>query len=309
MQISMMQHVTDMRPLAETVRSNARIHACRPAEPGPSNWLAELELSFEFRDGKTRLARRRHLGPLLVQSPFYPEADGTCHVYLLHPPGGIAGGDKLDMRFHLAPGTRTVMTTPGATKFYRSMPHGGELHTSIDVGAAAVCEYLPQETILFDGTDAVIDTRVSLEAGATFVGWDFLSLGRPAADEQFTTGRVRQRTEIICEGKPVWVERLHIRGGSPLLMAPYGLAGHPILGTMVYVGPAAADAGKRVRDALDGDDDAEGVFSVSQLEKAIVCRYLGRRSSQAKKIFARAWGVLRTTCQDKPASAPRIWAT
>ncbi|YBV95145.1 urease accessory protein UreD (plasmid) [Phyllobacteriaceae bacterium JZ32] len=273
----------------------------------PSSWLGELELWLEARDGRTSLMRSRHVGPLVVQRPFHPEADGTCHVYLLHPPGGVAGGDTLETTIHLGPGTRTLLTTPGATKFYRSTHGRSEQRMSISVGEDAVCEYLPQETILFDEADALIDMQVSLAAGATYAGWDFLSLGRPAADEKFTNGRIRQRIQVFHDGKPVWFERLHLTAGSPLSRASYALADQPILGTMIYVGNAAEDCAERVREALR--ERAAAVFSVSQLEGVIVCRYLGPRLSQAKSLFARAWDVLRTACQGKPANAPRIWAT
>jgi len=275
--------------------------------PIPSSWVGELELWFESRGGKTWLMRRRHRGPLVVQRPFHPEVDGTCHVYLLHPPGGIAGGDRLETKIHLGSGARSLLTTPGATKFYRSTHGGSEQHVSIDVAPAAVCEYFPQETILFDGADAVIDTRVSLDEGATYLGWDLISLGRPAANERFASGSVSLRTEVLLEGKPVWFERFHLVEGSPLSHARYALADQPIWGTMIYVGQAAENAAARVREALEGH--AGDVFSVSQLEKVVVCRYLGPRLSQAKTLFVRAWDVLRTSCQRKPASAPRIWAT
>jgi len=273
----------------------------------PSHWLAELELWFAPNAGKTRLMRRRHLGPLVVQKPFHPEKDGTCHVYLLHPPGGVAGGDQLDLRFHLAADARAVLTTPGATKFYRSEHGISTQATTIDVCANAVCEYLPQETIVFDGADASIDTRVTLEAGATYVGWDFICLGRPAAGERFETGTLRQRIEIVRDGRKIWFERVRLPGGSALQAAPYALAGQPTFGTMIYVGPTAEDAAERVRAAIGSLGD--GVFTVSQLEHGVVCRYLGPRVSEGKSLFVRAWDALRTSCQGKAASAPRIWAT
>ena len=273
----------------------------------PSHWAAELELWFAPNAGKTRLMRRRHVGPLVVQRPFHPEKDGACHVYLLHPPGGVAGGDQLDLRFHLDADARALLTTPGATKFYRSDHGRGVQSTTIEVGANAVCEYLPQETIVFDGADASLDTRVTLEAGATYVGWDFICLGRPAAGERFDTGTLRQRIEIVRDGEPIWFERLLLAGGSAIQDAPYALAGRPTWGTMVYAGPTAEDAADRVRDAIGGAGD--GVFSVSQLEQCVVCRYLGPRVSQGKSLFVRAWDSLRTSCQGKAASLPRIWAT
>ncbi len=279
----------------------ARAHYAPPS----SSWLAELELWFAPSAGKTRLVRRRHLGPLVVQRPFHPEKDGTCHVYLLHPPGGVAGGDRLDLRFYVDAGARALLTTPGATKFYRSEYSAGAQSTQIDVGAGAVCEYLPQETIVFDGGDARMETRVSLAPDATYVGWDFLCLGRPAAGERFEAGRLSQRIEIRRDGRPIWFERLELHGNSLLMKAAYSLAGQPTWGTMIYAGVVAEDAAEQVRAAIG----ESAVFSVSQLDDVVVCRYLGPRVGDGKALFARAWNVLRTLGQGKPADTPRIWAT
>lgn len=271
-------------------------------------WRAELELWLERRDGKTRLVRRRHVGPLVVQRPFHPEADGAAHIYLLHPPGGVAGGDILETTCHFEEGSRAVLTTPGATKFYRSVKGPSRQRTVIDVAAGAVCEFLPQETIVFDGANAHIETRVTLAApDATYVGWDFLSLGRPAAGERFANGSVQQRIEVSLAGRPVWFERLSLRGDTPLGRAPFAFAGRPIVGNMIYIGPIAENAAERVRDSIG--EEARNVFSISQLDQGIVCRYLGEMMSEGKSLFARAWDVLREAGQGKRAAMPRIWAT
>ena len=277
----------------------------RPGCVQPSQWLAELELWFAVSAGKSRLIRRRHLGPLAVQHPFHPERDGTCHVYLLHPPGGVAGGDRLDLRFHLAADARVVLTTPGATKFYRSERSRGTQSCSIEVAAGAVCEYLPQETIVFDGADACLETRVSLAPDATYVGWDFVCLGRPAAGERFATGRISQRIELWRDGKPIWFERLALGGGSPLMESAFALSGQVTWGTMIHAGAIAEDAAEQVRAAIG----ESRVFSVSQLEQAVVCRYLGPRVSEGKALFVQAWNVLRRLGQGKAANPPRIWTT
>src|SRR5205085_6360717 len=87
-------------------------------------WQAELRLRFNcdapgpLRPGRTRLVERQHRGPLVVQRPFYPEGD-PCHVYLVHPPGGVVGGDALRIDATVDPGAHALITTPAATKFYR----------------------------------------------------------------------------------------------------------------------------------------------------------------------------------------------
>jgi urease accessory protein len=270
-------------------------------------WNAELELWFEQIGDTTRLMRRRHVGPLAVQSPFYPEDDGAAHVYLLHPPGGVAGGDRLEIGCHLAEKARVVLTTPGATKFYRSERGASVQHLKIDVGAGAVCEYLPQETILFRGADASIDTEISLAADSVYVGWEFVSFGRPACGERFTDGSVRQRIRVTRDGQPIWFEQFRLPNGGQALDLPFALAGRPITGTMIYAGPVFENTVERIRDLLG--EPARRVFSVTALERVLVCRYLGSRMSEGKALFSRAWAALRETSIGKQAVAPRIWAT
>ena len=270
-------------------------------------WHAELELWFANAHGKTRLVRRRHCGPLAVQRAFHPEADGSAHVYLLHPPGGVAGGDNLEITCHIAPEARAVLTTPGATKFYRSERGTSTQRTVIDVGAGATCENLPQETILFEGADAAVITRVTLAEDSAYIGWDFVSLGRPAAKERFLAGRLRQRVEIFRGDEPIWFEQVAFSSAPHVLDAPFAFAGHPIAGTMVYAGPMLDDTVERIREGLG--EAASGVFSASQLERVIVCRYLGERMSEGKALFLQAWSILREHGLRKKAVAPRIWAT
>lgn len=278
----------------------------RLPESHTPSWKAELDLAFEAAGARTRLIRRRQFGPLAVQRPFYPEKDGTCHVYLLHPPGGVAGGDELALTFEVGAGARCVLTTPGAAKFYRS-PQKGLQRNVFNVEAGAVCEYLPQETILFDGANAGIETRVLLAGDAMFVGWDFMCLGRPAANERFNTGSLSQLVEVVRAGERIWYERFSLRGGSPLQHAAYAFAGQPVFGTMICSGPLQEGLAERVRDALG--EPATTVFSVSQLDEIVVCRYLGQQAEEGKSLFTKAWGVLRSTLQAKAACSPRIWAT
>lgn len=274
--------------------------------PQPGRWPAKLDLRFDVAGGRTRLAGRKHSGPLMVQRPFHPEADGTCHVYLLHPPGGLAGGDELDIAVHVGGGARVLLTTPGATKFYRSSHGRSSQRVQFDIGKAATCEYLPQETILFDGADADIATRAALAADACFVGWEFLCLGRPAARERFESGAVSQRFEITRGSRLVRFERFGLTGGSPLLDARFALSGNPVFGSMVYVGAPDDDVTERVSKAVG---ETAGAFSVTQLTETVVCRYLGPQAAEGKMLFARAWDALRIHCQGKSAHPPRIWAT
>ena len=105
-------------------------------------WQARLALQFERRDARTVLVRRAHEGPLVVQKPLYPEGDGVCQCIIIHPPGGIAGGDRLDLDIEAGAGAFTQLTTPGAAKWYRAGGHEASANTRIRAGPGAVVEWM-----------------------------------------------------------------------------------------------------------------------------------------------------------------------
>ena len=251
--------------------------------------------------------RRRHLGPLLVQRPFYPEPDGTCHSYILHPPGGVAAGDSLDLRVALEPGARCLLTAPGATKFYRTPDGEGRQRFCFDVADGAVCENLPMESILFDGASVRTETEIRLSGNAVYMGWELVSLGRPAAAERYASGRFAQRVSITRDGRPVWFERTAIEGGSPLLEAAHGLRGEPIFGVALYAGALPPDAADMVRARIS--PPVRGHGAVTRLDSMLVCRFAGSRVTDGRAFFVEAWDALRRLGLGKPAAAPRIWAT
>jgi len=272
-----------------------------------AGWAAELELGFEVIAGRSALVRNRHRGPLAVQRAFYPESNDLAHVYLLHPPGGVVAGDQLTVRVNVAPGARALVTTPAATKFYRSEGRVAQQTQSFQVHAGASLEWLPQETIVYGSAQVSTKTRVELEPGATFCGWDMVCLGRAASGDHFASGRLQQAFEIWQGERPLWIERSEFDANEPVRHAPWGLAGHRVFGTFVCTGQNAAGVAA-ARAAVDTDDSRE-LFAVSQMRAAIVCRYLGSSTERARHVFAQAWAALRPFVVGRPASPPRIWLT
>jgi urease accessory protein len=273
-----------------------------------AGWQARLELGFERRDARTILTRRRHRGPLAVQRPFHPEPDGTCHVYVLHPPGGLVSGDLLELEIALAAGARALLTTPAATKLYRSGGAPARQQQRFRVAAGARLEWLPQETIAYVGADARLVTSVELEPGAEFIGFEILCLGHPASGESFTRGRVEQRLELVREGQPLAIERARYQGGAAALAAAYGMGGEPVIGTLLCIGPARSDALRAELRAML-EQTAPGESGLSELASALVCRYRGRSVERAQTAFRGAWSLLRRDCFASAAAPPRIWAT
>jgi Urease accessory protein UreH len=276
-----------------------------PQQVGQAGWQARLELEFGSRAGRTVITRRYHYGPLAVQKPFYPEKDG-CHVYLLHPPGGVVGGDHLRIEIDVTTGAHALMTTPASTKFYRSSGALSVQENYLKVVAGATLEWLPQETILFANCRASLVTRVALAADARFIGWEVLCLGRPAANEYFDKGACWQRFELWQEDIPLMVERTHLKGSGSLLSAPWGLMGHTVLGTLVAV-PANDAILEAVRESVTPGRHA--LFSTTLLDEVLVCRYLGDQGEAAHHCFTSAWSAIRPNLLGRSACYPRIWYT
>lgn len=143
------------------------------------HWPAYLSLGFDKPGDKTRMKQMEFQGPLRVQRPFYPESD-VCHVYLLHPPGGLVSGDDLSIQIQCQPQSHALITTPSAGKIYKADSNGIEQKQHVDIEVDnAVCEWMPMETIVFDGAHGKLTTQVNLFGDAKFVGLDVFCLGRP----------------------------------------------------------------------------------------------------------------------------------
>lgn len=272
-------------------------------------WNAHLQIDYAMRQGRTTLVGRRHSGPLQVQKPLYPEGPGVCQTIVLHPPGGIVGGDCLDIKAGLSAGAHTLITTPGAAKWYCSDGCLARQTVHLTVADGALLEWLPQETILFDGAYAELLTRIDLSGNASFLGWEISCLGRTASGERFSKGIWRQSTEIRRDGALLWGEYGLLEGSDPLLESPIGLAGYPVTATFLAVDMKVTE---ELRDACrlvlitDGGAERCGITVFPEL---LVARYLGRSSERARLYFTKLWRLLRPWFSGREACPPRIWNT
>lgn len=279
-----------------------------PAEPITPAWQASLALDFERRGEATVLAGRRHEGPLRVQKALYPEGQHLCHAIVLHPPAGIAGGDQLRIDIGIDAGAQALLTTPGAGKWYRSAGAEARQSVTLKVGAGGTAEWLPQESIVFDGAAARMRTQVDLAEDARYLGVETICFGRRASGESFDRGHLHLATDIRIDGKPVWHERGHIDGGSPLLHSPIGLAGYSVCSTVLAAGialpPAVLAACRAVASA-----EAGASWGVSALPHVFVARYLGHSAEAARLWFIELWQHLRPVLIGREMIVPRIWNT
>ena len=277
-----------------------------------SGWRASLELKLENVDGVARITRRRHVGPLLVQRAFYPEAvsadalmGAPCHVYLVHPPGGVASGDDLRLDVEVTCGTHALLTTPAAGKFYRRGTAGASrLVQTLNVDRAAL-EWLPQENIFYPNAAAELATLIRLTGHSRFIGWEIACFGLPARGGTLESGIIRQGFELWLDDRPVFLDRISI--GAPSLSARWGLADNSTLGTWVGFPASLQDlqAARAIVAATCGDSTA----ACTLVDGALVCRGLGRRADRLKQVFVELWKGLRPSLLGRNAVLPRVWAT
>ena len=262
------------------------------------SWAAHLTLGFG-RDGtRSVLVQRDAAGPLVVQKPLYPEGEEVCHAIVVHPPGGIAGGDDLRIDVKADAHAAAVLTTPGATKWYRSAGAWATQKLSFEV--AGTLEWLPRETIVFDGALAELECEVRLSGAARYIGWELVCLGRTGSGERFSRGRLRIDARIARDGKLLWMERGEVEGGGALMRSPVGLAGKTVFGSLIAVAPTfESSLVNRCRT----------LGSTTVLPGLLVARYLGDSTEEAFDRFRSLWSLLRPAVSGRDAVEPRIWRT
>jgi urease accessory protein len=284
--------------------------------PGPADgahvadsWRASLSLGFSDDAGATRLTERTHSGPLRVQKPLYPEGREVSHAIVVHPPGGVVGGDQLSINAAIGQNAHAFITTPGAAKWYKANDRVSRQSIALDIASNASLEWLPQETIFFNQAHVRLENTITLGTGAHYIGCEILCFGRTASGESFAAGKIEQRTTIRREGKLIWHEQGSLAGGTASMISPLALNGKTVFATLTATGkPSSASIENMRQQAADIVEHGEA-FGISQLKSILAVRYLGNSSETAKRLMTLAWQCLRPELLGRAAVVPRIWNT
>lgn len=280
------------------------------------SWHGHLNLDYRL-DGERTIALDRHDGPLRVLQRLYPEGDRVCHHVLVHPPGGLVGGDVLDIAMNLQADSHALITTPGATRFYKSTGAEAVQSLTAKVAPGARLEWLPLETIAYRSCKAINRMRFELAPGAEMMGWDVLALGLPATSEAFDDAAHGQgyfTQEIELPG--VWLERGTVRADDArLLDSPLGWAGQRVMATMWLA--AGTPLSRQRREALL--DSARAIQaahplastagSTSPHDQVVILRVLADRVEPAMNLLTQVWAQWRQTAWDLAPCPPRVWRT
>lgn len=261
---------------------------------------------------------------------------------MLHTAGGMVGGDRLSLTANLLPQAQALVTTASAAKVYRS--NGTPIHqtTQLKLSESTSLEWLPQETIIFDGALYRQDLRVDLAPGAVWLGWDITRLGRSARGERFLSGLWQSHIEVWQGDRLLWLDPQQIVGGSEMLQSLHGLAGCPVIGSLAFVGQTvsqelveqarllwtkgkgqrAEGRGQKVNIAAEPLSQAPNLdlnlesqeltalyseVGVSRLMSGLLCRYRGHSSTEARRWFVQVWHLVRRECLQRSECIPRVW--
>ena len=272
-------------------------------------WTARLNLDVRLEAARS-VARFEHDGPLRILQSLYPEGDAVCHNVLVHPPGGLVGGDTLDMQVQVGAGAHSLVTTPGATRFYRSEAGLATQQVQAHVADGARLEWLPLEALAYSGCDALNLARFTLAPTAELMTWDITALGLPLAQQPFTQGVFRQHLEI----PGVWLERGSVDAqDARLLDSPLGLAGQRCMATLVFASGQAI-APERAEAALDAARTALEALplrlqagATQPHPQVIVLRVLAPVVEPAMQLLRPVWAAWRQALWGLPGNVPRLW--
>ena len=273
-------------------------------------WHASLQLDYTL-EGTRTVARHAHNGPLRILQSLYPEGDAVCHNVLVHPPGGLVGGDTLDISATVGPGAHGLVTTPGATRFYRSTGERALQRTHLTLAEGARLEWLPLEALCYNACNAENHLTLNLAPGAECMGWDVTALGLPHAGQPFETGRFVQH----IEAPGLWLERGVIDAADHrLLESPLGLAGHRCMASLFFVTGRPLDRARRdaaldaARAVMDAHALKATAGATSPNGQVVVVRALAPQVEPAMQLLQQVRAAWRAALWQLCAEPPRIWS-
>jgi urease accessory protein len=268
-----------------------------------------LSLSYERTSIGTVLKKSLHEGPLRVQKALFPEGNDICHSIIIHPPAGIAGGDTLEIDVFVGAECHAVLSTPSASKWYKSFKNPATQSIQFELGANAKLDWLPQENLFFKGADAKVLTKLNLQSSSSFIGWDAAMLGRHASGEEWSKGHVHVRNQIYRDGKLLWIENGQIDAEDMHYKSLPQIGSWPVFATLWAVGPACS---RTLAESLSNmmpwtDALRSGVTYLPQ--GVLLARAVSNDIELTRNWMINTWSILRPLVHGVPAKSLRLWAS
>ena len=256
-------------------------------------------LAFANRDNRNSIVERYASAPVRILTPSVQ--GGIPEAVLANTSGGIAGGDTSHVDILVAQNAQALVTGQAAEKIYRSIDMPASIRTVIKIEDGSTLEYLPQESILFDGAKLNRAVNISLGARSCLLLSEMFVLGRWAMNEDFTRGIFLDRWSIDVAGQAIWREGLRIEGGLSSLSSSLGFANARALATIFYAGANAAEVLGLARDVIGPMGGATIVRGM------LVVRMLGNEAGMLKQQLSEIISIIRAAALGRPAEVPRVW--
>lgn len=263
------------------------------------------QIAVSAKTGQTRLTQLYQQEPLRVLFPEVAKQEPLTAT-LLTTSGGLVGGDHLDVDVSVEAGASMLVTTQAAEKVYRSTGKDCCLNIQLNVDKNCWLEWLPQETILFNGSRMRRLTQVNLKANAKLLAGEILVLGRTASGEKLTHGLIRDLWEVRRDNRLLWADALHCDGElQKILTAPAGFNDCIAYATLIY---AADNAHEQLEFARSLLTDQNNLYSATTyVGELLVVRWLAHDALQLRKAYEQFWTKFRQHVAKLPATLPRIW--
>lgn len=287
----------------------SRSDALRAASPARSWSDGAARIAVSVADGTTRLTNLYQSDPCRILFP-RPAAGAPLEGVIITTSGGIVGGDRISLQIEAGDGSVATMTTQAAEKIYRSSGADAYMDISVSVGAEAVLEWMPQETILFDGARLRRSINIDLASRARLLCGEFIVFGRRARGETFTHGFLHDSWRINQDGCLLWADALHLADDIEAIIArPTSFDGAAACGTMIYHGDDAATHVETARTLLKEAVIGQCAAAATCLGPLLIMRFLGKDAADTRQTVTGFWSLFRDTVLDLPARLPRVWET
>jgi urease accessory protein len=273
------------------------------------SWLAKLRLSYERTAIGTVLKKSIHEGPLRVQKALYPEGEDICHTVIIHPPAGIAGGDILDIQVSLSQESHAVLSTPSATKWYKSLKNPATQNIQFELSQNSKLDWLPQENLFFKGANSNVITKLNLASSASFIGWDATMLGRYASGEEWTHGHIHMFNEVRRDGELIWIENGHIDAQDSYAKSLPQLGSWPVCATLWAAGPSCSNGLADQFAPMMPWTDALRAGVTLLPQGVLLVRAVSTDIELVRNWMIEVWTKLRPIVHSVPAQPLRLWAS
>ena len=277
---------------------------------GPVCWSdGAARIAVSADQGRTRLRDLYQSDPCRVLFP-RPAAGAPFEGIVVTTSGGIVGGDRIAIRVEAGDSSVATITTQAAEKIYRSAGPDSCLAIELTIGSDGLLEWMPQETILFDGALLRRTTTIDAAPGSRLLCGEIIVFGRRARGEKFTHGFLHDSWRVTEGGRLIWADALHLADDIDAIMnRASSFDGAAALGTLVY---RADDAGRHlddVRAILQDSRDDRCIAAATCLDSLLIMRFLGTDAAATRGAVADFWSGFRSTVLNLPANLPTVWKT